>query len=90
MTKAEFLKALEEKLSALSAQDRVASLAYYEEIIDDRMEEGMDEQAAVCSRWRRESRQAGIAKPSKGFRRMRNVLILSRRDRAADTSGRAE
>ena len=30
MTKAEFLKALEEKLSALSAQDRVASLAYYE------------------------------------------------------------
>ena len=38
MTKAEFLKALEEKLSALSAEDRAASLAYYEEIIDDRME----------------------------------------------------
>lgn len=49
MTKAEFLKALEEKLSALSAQDRVASLAYYEEIIDDRMEEGLCEADAVAA-----------------------------------------
>ena len=49
MTKAEFLKALEEKLSALSAQDRVASLAYYEEIIDDRMEEGLREADAVAA-----------------------------------------
>ena len=49
MTKAEFLKALEEKLSALSAQDRAASLAYYEEIIDDRMEEGLCEADAVAA-----------------------------------------
>ena len=49
MTKAEFLKALEEKLSALSAEDRAASLAYYEEIIDDRMEEGLYEADAVAA-----------------------------------------
>ena len=49
MTKAEFLKALEEKLSALSAEDRAASLAYYEEIIDDRMEEGLCEADAVAA-----------------------------------------
>ena len=49
MTKAEFLKALEETLSALSAEDRAASLAYYEEIIDDRMEEGLCEADAVAA-----------------------------------------
>ena len=49
MTKAEFLKALEEKLSALPPEDRAASLAYYEEIIDDRVEEGVCEADAVAA-----------------------------------------
>lgn len=49
MTKVQFLYELDEKLSALSEQDRERSLEYYSEMIDDRMEEGLSESAAVAA-----------------------------------------
>lgn len=49
MDKLSFLMALEEALSQLPEEDRRASSEYYEELIDDRMEEGMSESDAVAS-----------------------------------------
>ena len=49
MDKLNFLMALEEALSQLPEEDRRASIEYYTEIIDDRMEEGMSEADAVAS-----------------------------------------
>jgi len=49
MTKYEFLAALEQRLSALSAEDRKRSLDFYAEMIDDRVDEGMSETDAVAS-----------------------------------------
>ena len=47
MKKDEFLLALEEKLSGLPKDDIKASIEYYSEMIDDRIEEGIDEEEAV-------------------------------------------
>lgn len=47
MTKLEFLTRLRESLSGLPEEDVESSIDYYGEIIDDRMEEGLDEAAAV-------------------------------------------
>jgi uncharacterized membrane protein len=47
--KYEFLAELEHRLDGLSASDLKASLDYYAEIIDDRIDDGMDEEAAVES-----------------------------------------
>ena len=49
MDRQAFLTALEARLRRLPEQERQQSLRYYEEMIDDRMEEGMDEQAAVAA-----------------------------------------
>lgn len=49
MDKLDFLMALEEALSQLPEEDRRASIEYYAELIDDRMEEGMSEADAVAS-----------------------------------------
>ena len=49
MDKLDFLMALEEALSQLPEEDRRASIEYYTELIDDRMEEGMSEADAVAS-----------------------------------------
>ena len=49
MSKQEFLLALRGALADLPEADLRASLDYYAEIIDDRMEEGMDETEAVAS-----------------------------------------
>lgn len=49
MTKAEFLNALRQKLSALPAAEIERSINYYSEILDDRIEEGMGEEEAVAS-----------------------------------------
>jgi len=49
MTKQAFLAALERRLAGLSPEDRRRSLDYYSEMVDDRMEEGMDEEAAVAA-----------------------------------------
>ena len=49
MNKQEFLSALAQRLSALPEAERDASLAYYSEIIDDALEEGMSQQEAVES-----------------------------------------
>ena len=43
MDRQTFLTALEAQLRRLPEQERQQSLRYYEEMIDDRMEEGMDE-----------------------------------------------
>ena len=47
MTKREFLEELRKRLSDLNDADFAASVAYYEEMIDDRMEEGLSGEEAV-------------------------------------------
>ena len=47
MTKREFLNVLEKKLSGLPQKEVAESLAFYSEMIDDRMEEGLTEDQAV-------------------------------------------
>ncbi len=49
MNQQEFLAALENKLAALSPEDREKTCAYYAEIISDKMDDGMSEQDAVAS-----------------------------------------
>ncbi|MBR5364960.1 MAG: DUF1700 domain-containing protein [Clostridia bacterium] len=49
MTKADFLNALAHRLGALSEIDIARSLDYYEEMIDDRMDDGMTEEEAVAA-----------------------------------------
>lgn len=48
MQKSEFLALLEEKLSGLPRKDARERLAFYEEMIDDRVEEGFSEAEAVA------------------------------------------
>ena len=47
MTKREFLEELRKRLSELDDQDYEASVAYYEEMINDRIEDGLSEEEAV-------------------------------------------
>ena len=49
MTKLEFLKALENRLSGLPKEDIEKSVDYYREIIDDRIEDGVSEEEAVAA-----------------------------------------
>ncbi len=49
MKKHEFLKALSEELSSLPDPDREESLAFYSEMLDERMEAGEEEDAAVAA-----------------------------------------
>lgn len=49
MTKTEFLKRLEDGLSGLPQMDIEERLAFYDEMIDDRMEEGISEEDAVAN-----------------------------------------
>lgn len=48
MTKKEFMKHLKQTLKQLRPQERKQTLAYYSEIIDDRMENGYTEAQAVA------------------------------------------
>ncbi|MEG2105140.1 MAG: DUF1700 domain-containing protein [Oscillospiraceae bacterium] len=47
MTKHEYLEKLNSELKPILKQEREKSLAYYSEVIDERMEDGIDEEAAV-------------------------------------------
>lgn len=49
MTKAQFLKSLEERLSGLPREEREERLNFYSEMIEDRMEEGLSEEEAVSA-----------------------------------------
>ena len=49
MTKSEFLAELSLRLNGFSREDIAASLAYYNEIIDDRIEDGANEEEAVAA-----------------------------------------
>ena len=49
MTRNEFLSALSEKLYGVPEKDKTASLDYYGEMINDRMEDGMTEEEAVAA-----------------------------------------
>ena len=49
MTKLEFLLELNEKLSPLPVEEIAEHWAYYSEMIDDRVEEGASEEAAVAA-----------------------------------------
>ena len=48
MNRAEFLNALREKLSGLPSEEICERLSFYAEAIDDRMEDGYSEEAAVA------------------------------------------
>lgn len=48
MTKREFLEELRKRLSDLNDEDYEASVSYYEEMINDRMEDGLSEEEAVA------------------------------------------
>lgn len=48
MTKNEYLKKLKRALRPIKRAEREKSLAYFSEVIDDRMEEGISEEAAVA------------------------------------------
>lgn len=49
MTKVQFLMALQRKLQGLPQEDIEKTLEYYNEMIDDRMEDGITEQEAVAA-----------------------------------------
>lgn len=49
MNKFEFITALRAKLWSIPAEDRQRSVDYYSEMIDDRMEDGLSEEAAVAA-----------------------------------------
>ena len=49
MTKTEFLDSLKSLISEYPDEETVKSLEYYEEMIDDRMEDGMSEAEAIAS-----------------------------------------
>ena len=49
MTRKEYMRELEEALRFLGEEQRAALLEYYGEMIDDRMEDGMDEASAVAA-----------------------------------------
>lgn len=49
MTKSEFLAELSLRLNGFSREDIASSLAYYNEMIDDRMEDGANEEEAVAA-----------------------------------------
>lgn len=49
MCKQEFLDALRARLAGLPGEERAERLAFYAEMIDDRMEEGMQEAEAVAA-----------------------------------------
>lgn len=49
MNKNEFLELLRKRLSSISVVDREKAIQYYEESIDDRMEDGLSEKEAVRS-----------------------------------------
>lgn len=49
MTKKEFMDALSWQLKALPKKEKKSSLSYYEEMIGDRMEDGMSEEEAVAA-----------------------------------------
>lgn len=49
MNRHAFLRELEGRLAALSEAERDQTLAYYGEMIDDRIEAGMSEEAAVAA-----------------------------------------
>ena len=49
MNKSEFLNSLEEKLKELPKDEIRKTIDYYDEMIDDRIEDGMTEEEAVKS-----------------------------------------
>ena len=49
MNKSEFISALEQKLKGLPREDVEQSIAFYEEMIQDRMEEGLSEEEATAA-----------------------------------------
>lgn len=49
MTREEYIRRLNEQLSFLPSKARAAAVAFYTEMLDDRMEDGMDEAGAVAA-----------------------------------------
>ncbi|MBR5110781.1 MAG: DUF4097 family beta strand repeat protein [Clostridia bacterium] len=55
MTRKDYMEALESKLGFIPTAQRKAILDYYEEMVEDRMEDGMDEASAVAAMERPET-----------------------------------
>lgn len=49
MTRNEFLHALEQRLAGIPKEDRENRLSFYNEMIDDRIDEGLSEQEAIAA-----------------------------------------
>ena len=49
MTKDQLLEKLKKELSSIPSDELDGRLAFYSEMIDDRIEEGLDEEAAVAA-----------------------------------------
>ncbi|MBO5892342.1 MAG: DUF1700 domain-containing protein [Oscillospiraceae bacterium] len=49
MNKQEFLQKLGQQMSGLSSREKEERLNFYREMIDDRMEDGLSEEEAVCA-----------------------------------------
>lgn len=49
MNKSEFIAALEEKLQSFPPAEKQKSISYFQELIEDRVEDGMTEEEAVAS-----------------------------------------
>ena len=47
MNKTEFLESIKQKLNGLPEKDIQSAVEYYEEAIDDRMEDGLTEEQAI-------------------------------------------
>ena len=47
MTREQFLEQLRQALSGMKAEELEGVISYYDEMLDDRMEAGMTEEAAV-------------------------------------------
>ena len=60
MTKQEFLASLREGLRGLPPADVEERIAFYDEMIDDRMEEGLTEEEALGELW---SVECGVRRP---------------------------
>ena len=48
MNKQDFMAALQKKLAGLPKEDREERLSFYSEMIDDRIDDGLTEEAAVA------------------------------------------
>ena len=83
MTKKEFIEALSWQLKALPKKERESSLAYYEEMIGESMEDGLSEEEAVAAAGTPEEASEEIFKGLSLIDKARMTISKSGRSRNA-------